>query len=319
MFSIRIAAAAVMIALAACNGAGAPESGQASGAQTAAPKSPPAALTAPSPWAKANPDWVEPYAPFQVIGGIHYVGTAGLGVYLITSDNGHILLDGGMPETAPMIAENVEALGFRLEDVKILINSHAHFDHSGGLAALKLMTGAKLIASEGDRSALEGGFYLGAENNPEYGAPPVGVDKIVADGETVTLGATTMKANLTPGHTRGCTSWSMTVEEAEKQYEVLFFCSASVAGNRLADPVKGPQYEGIIEDYARTFEKAREMRPDVLLAGHPSFFAMEEKRARQIAGDPLAFVDPKAFPALIERQAADFEKQLAEQQAAAGE
>ncbi len=308
-----------MIALAACNGAGAPESGEASGAQPAAPKSPPAALTAPSPWAKANPDWIEPYAPFRVIGSVHYVGTTGLGAYLITSDNGHILLDGGLPETAPMIAESVEALGFRLEDVKILINSHAHFDHSGGLAALKLMTGAKLIASEGDRSALEGGFYLGAEDNPEYGAPPVAVDETIADGETVSLGDVALTALITPGHTRGCTSWSMTVEEGGRSYETLFFCSASVAGNRLADRDKGPQYEGIIDDYRATFERTRDWRPDVILTGHPVAFWMEEKRARQKAGDPLAFVDPDGFQKIIERYRTDFEKQLAEQKAAAGE
>ena len=321
---MRTVTAAAMFALAACSDAGAPQSAQASDSPTnASPKAIlagiPAALTAPSPWAKANPDWIEPYEPFRVIGNIYSVGPRGLGVYLIATHEGHILLDGGLPETVPMIAENIKTLGFKLADVKILLNSHAHFDHSGGLAALKALTGAKLIASEGDRSALEGGFYLGSEEDETMSAPPVAADEIIGDGETVSLGAAALTANLTPGHTRGCTSWSMTVEEEGKPYDVLVFCSASVAANRLADAEKGPQYEGIVEDYRRTFEKARAMRPDVLLAGHPGFFAMEKKRARQKAGDPLAFVDMEAFPALIERQAADFEKQLAAQRAAAGE
>lgn len=306
MLSIRTTAA--ILAVIASLGAAA--------AQERSVENLPAALTAPSLWAKANPDWVEPYEPFRVIGNIYAVGPRGLGVYLIATDEGHILLDGGLPETVPMIVENIQTLGFRLADVKILLNSHAHFDHSGGLAALKALTGAKLIASQGDRAALEGGFYLGSEDERDMAAPPVAVDAIVGDGETVSLGAATLIANLTPGHTRGCTSWSMTVEEEGTPYEVLVFCSASVAANRLADAEKGPQYEGIVEDYRRTFEKARNMRPDVLLAGHPGFFAMEEKRARQKAGDALAFVDREAFPALIARQAADFEKQLAEQQAA---
>lgn len=269
-----------------------------------------------SGWGEENPGWTEPYEPFRVIGNIYSVGPCGLGVYLIATHEGHILLDGGLPETVPLIARNIEALGFRLSDVKILLNSHAHFDHSGGLAALKALTGATLIASEGDRSALEGGVYLGSEEDAQMSAPPVAVDETVADGGTASLGGAALTANLTPGHTRGCTSWSMTVEEEGKPYSVLFFCSASVAANRLADPEKGPQYEGVVEDYRRTFEKARAMRPDVLLAGHPEFFGMEEKRARQKAGDPLAFVDPEAFPALIARQQADFEKRLAEATAA---
>ncbi len=304
---IRIRTAAAIFAAIAAPGAA---------AQERAVESLPPALTAPSPWAKANPGWIEAYRPFRVIGNVYSVGPRGLGVYLIATDDGHILLDGGLPQTVPLIARNIEGLGFRLSDVKILLNSHAHFDHSGGLAALKALTGATLIAAEGDRSALEGGFYLGSEDEHDMSAPPVAVDETAADGKTVSLGGAALTANLTPGHTRGCTSWSMTVEEEGKPYSVLFFCSASVAANRLAHPEIGPQYEGIVRDYRRTFEKAETMRPDVLLAGHPEFFAMEEKRARQIAGDALAFVDPEAFPALIARQEADFEKRLAEDLAA---
>lgn len=267
----------------------------------------------PHQWAVGNPEWVAPVAPFRIIGPIYYVGSAELASFLIRTDDGFILLDGGLPDNAPMIADSIATLGFDLRDVKILLNSHAHFDHSGGLAALKAASGATLIASEGDRSALEGGFYLGSEDNASFSAPPVKVDRTIADGESVTLGGVTMTARLTPGHSRGCTSWTMRVREGAQEYGALFFCSATVAANRLVGP---PQYEGIVEDYRRTFAITKDWRPDVFLAAHASFFDMEAKRQKLLAGDPLAFVDRETFPKLRERMAADFERQLAQQQAA---
>jgi metallo-beta-lactamase class B len=276
---------------------------------------PPISIDAPprSPLAVSNPDWIEPVAPFRVIGPIHYVGSAELGIYLIATSRGLILLDGGLPDNAPMIAQSVATLGFDLRDVKILLNSHAHVDHSGGLAAIKAATGATLIASEGDRSALEGGFYLGSEDEHSLDAPPVKVDRVIQDGETVTLGDVTLTARITPGHTRGCTSWTMPAKEGSATYEVLFFCSASVAANRLVGP---PQYEGIVEDYRRTFAQTAGWRPDILLANHAGMFGLEEKRKRLLAGDRLAFVDREAFPALRSQFEASFEHHLARQQAA---
>lgn len=265
-------------------------------------------------WGKTYPSWVEPVTPFKVIGNVHYVGVSGLASYLITSEDGHILIDGGLPQNAPMIARNIETLGFDITDVKMLLNTHAHFDHSGGLAALKEMSGAVLIASEGDRSALEGGFYLGAEDKLEYSAPPVKVDQIVADGERVGLdGRTQLTARLTPGHTRGCTSWTFTVQEAGETYDALIFCSASVAANTLVPP----QYEGIVEDYRYTFETTRDWAPDVFLSNHPFFFGMTDKRAKLEAGDALAFVDRDGFQALMARLEPAFEAALEQAEAAA--
>ncbi|HOP20534.1 MAG TPA: subclass B3 metallo-beta-lactamase [Amphiplicatus sp.] len=275
----------------------------------AALSAPPAAH-AESKWAQSNPDWVEAVEPFQVIGDIYYVGSRGLSSFLITTSEGDILIDGGMPENAPMIAANIEKLGFDIKDVRILLNSHAHFDHTGGLAALKAMSGAEFIASEGDKSALEGGFYLGFENDHDLDAPPVEVDSTIHDGETVNLGGVILTAHLTPGHTRGCTSWTMEMEGRS----VLFFCSASVAANRLVDP---PQYQGIVADYEKTFEQTKDWRPDVFLANHPFFFGMEERRQRLLAGDENAFVDAEAFPAYIAAAKDAFEKALAEQKAQA--
>lgn len=247
-------------------------------------------------WRKDNPSWYAAVEPFQVVGeqdtGIYFVGTEGLGMFFIPTAEGHIVIDGGMPDQAAMVADAITKLGYDPKDIKILLNSHAHLDHSGGLADLKAMSGAQMIASEGDRSALEGGFYLGSEEEDFLFAPPIKVDRIIADGETVSLGGVTMTAHLHPGHSRGCTSWTMDVAQGGKIYEVMVFCSATVAANRL---VGRPQYEGIVDDYRSTFDKTRDLKPDVFVANHPGFFGMAKKREQQKAGDPLAFVDDQAF------------------------
>ena len=263
---------------------------------------------------KAFPHWFAAVEPFRVIGdevkSVYYVGTKGLGMYFIPTDDGHVVLDGGMPGQGSLVAENIKKLGYDPADVKILLNSHAHMDHSGGLAELKQITGAQLLATEEDRSALEGGFYLGFEDRAEFNAPPVKVDRIIADGEKVTLGNVTLTAHITPGHTRGCTSWVMNVEQGGKSYETLFFCSASVAANRLVGP---PQYEGIVGDYQRTFAITKDWKPDVFLSNHPEFFGMANKQEKLAAGDPLAFVDAAGFPTFIAKMEQAFEAALESQ------
>jgi metallo-beta-lactamase class B len=268
--------------------------------------------------ARAEPQreiWNQPTEPFHVIGNIYYVGTAGLSSWLITTPQGNFLLDAALEESAPQIEKNIVALGFKLKDIRYLLNTHAHFDHAGGLSQLKKDTGAVLVASEPDRSALEGGFYLGSENDSTLNLPAVKVDRTIADGATLTLGGVTLKANLTPGHTRGCTSWSMQVIEAGKPEQVLFFCSTSVAANRL---VEQPQYPGIVADYEKAFAKAKTLQVDVFLAPHAEFFGLHEKHQRQASGGANSFIDPTEFAAFMQRSEADFREQLARQQAAAG-
>ena len=264
-------------------------------------------------WKESQPSWFEPAVPYRIIGNIYSVGTKDLAVYLIAGDDGHVLIDGGMPGDHAQILNNIKTLGFFPQDIEIILNSHAHFDHSGGLAALKAATGARFAASEADRSALEGGFYLGAEDNDHYAAPPVIVDRIIENYQGVVLGHILITPSFTPGHSRGCTSFEMKVEENGETYKAMIFCSASVAGNRLVGP---PQYEGIVEDYEKTLELTKTWKPDVFLAGHSQFFDMHKKRDAQIAGDPLAFVDPEEFPKFIERMAKNFERDLAKQKAA---
>jgi metallo-beta-lactamase class B len=265
-------------------------------------------LAATAPAALGQNNWNKPTEPFHVIDNIYYVGTEGLGAYLFTGPQGHVLLDGATPEGAAMISASIAKLGFKISDVKILLNSHAHFDHSGGLAQLKAATGAKLYAMQGDVSALEGGFYLGSETNKAMSAPPVKVDHVLGDGEHVKLGDIDLVAHLTPGHSRGCTSWGTTAGSDGKDYEVLVFCSATVAANRITPPL---QYEGIVQDYRTTFAKAKTMRVDIPLAPHPEFFGLLQK-AEKAKTDTSQnfFVDPAAFAPYIAQLEAVFETTL---------
>ena len=272
------------------------------------------ALTLSAP-AFAQANWNKPAEPFHVIDNIYYVGTEGLGAYLFTGEEGHVLLDGATPEGAAVIKANIAKLGFKLSDVKILLNSHAHFDHSGGLADLKAATGATLQAMEGDISALEGGFYLGSEDVKTMGAPPVKVDRVLKDGDKVELPGITLVAHATPGHSRGCTSWGTTASAGGENYEVLVFCSATVAANRITPPL---QYDGIVEDYRTTFAKAKTMRVDIPLAPHPEFFGLLQKADKAKADKTQNFfVDPGAFQPYIKRLEEAFETTLKQRSEAA--
>ncbi|TFI56989.1 subclass B3 metallo-beta-lactamase [Sphingomonas parva] len=253
-------------------------------------------------------EWNRPAAPFRIADNLYYVGTQGLAAYLITDPAGHVLIDGGLPESAPLIAGNIRSLGFRLADVKYLLINHAHADHSGGLAELKRRSGARLVASAGDKADLESGRVAG---RPEiFAGPPVRVDRVVGDGEMLRLGGTALTANLTPGHTRGCTSWSLQT----KSGTILFACSLTVAGQNLLDD---PTYPDAAADFRRTFARLKAMRADMFLNFHPEFFDLDGKRARQRAGEASAFIDPGELQRQVARAEAAFEAELARQQAAA--
>ena len=157
--------------------------------------------------------WNAPSEPFRVIGNVYYVGTAGLSSFLITSSQGHVLIDTGLPEANPQIKANIEKLGFKVADIRQLLNTHAHLDHTGGLAGLKKETGAQFAASAADKPLLEGGYYPGQESDSALNFPPVKVDRVVGEGDKVTIGDTTLTALMTPGHSPGCTTWTMTAKE----------------------------------------------------------------------------------------------------------
>ena len=259
-----------------------------------------------------TPKWNAPFEPFQLIGNIYYVGTDGISAYIIKTSQGLILVDTATPELTGMIKGNIAKLGFKLGDIKYILNSHAHFDHTGGLAEIKNETGAQLIAGERDKPLLEGGYYPGDEENKDLSFPPVKVDRTVKEGDKVTLGDTTLTAHSTPGHTPGCTSWEMTVKDGGQDRDVLFFCSGTVALNKL---VGRPTYPGIIDDYRSTFAKVKAMKPDVLLGPHPEVYGMQEKRAQMKQGAPNPFVKPGELGTYVAGLEQDFDKQLAKQTA----
>ncbi|QHP68802.1 BJP family subclass B3 metallo-beta-lactamase [Bradyrhizobium sp. LCT2] len=262
--------------------------------------------------AVAMKKWTAPFKPFQLIDNIYYVGTDGIAVYVIKTSQGLILMDTAMPQSTGMIKDNIAKLGFKVADIKLILNTHAHLDHTGGFAEIKKETGAQLVAGERDKPLLEGGYYPGDEKNEDLAFPAVKVDRAVKEGDKVTLGDTTLTARATPGHSPGCTSWEMNVKDGKEDREVLFFCSGTVALNRL---VGQPTYAGIV-DYRATFAKAKAMKIDVLLGPHPEVYGMQAKRAEMKDGAPNPFVKPGELVTYATSLSEDFDKQLAKQTAA---
>ncbi|MGY8666645.1 subclass B3 metallo-beta-lactamase [Bradyrhizobium sp. UFLA05-109] len=255
--------------------------------------------------------WDAPTEPYKIIDNIYYVGTNGLASYLITTPQGHILIDTAMPEATGQIEASIAKLGFKISDIKYLINTHAHIDHTGGLAQIKKDSGAQMIAGAKDKPLLEGGAYPGQEDEDLLKFPPVKVDRAVHEGDTVAIGGITLTAHETPGHTPGCTSWTTTVKDGDATRSVLFFCSATVALNRLAG--KGMTYPGIVDDYRKTFAWSKTAHPDVLLAPHPEMYDMPGKRAKIADGAPNPFVVPGEFNSYADNLEKLFAEGLAKQ------
>lgn len=245
----------------------------------------------------------QPVSPFHIIGNIYYVGASDITSYLIVTPAGDILLDGGFVETAPQIEANIKTLGFKLADVKILLSSHEHLDHAGGLAEIKRLTGARFVAVAEEVPVLESGASF----------PAVTPDRVIHDGDTVSIGGVTMTAHLTPGHTRGCTTWTMATQEAGKSYNVVFVGSASVLPNyRFVDrPGEPATYPGIEADYEKTFRVLKSLPCDVFLGAHGSFYSLNQKRealSQNPAQNP--FIDPAGYQAYITRSEAAFRAEL---------
>jgi metallo-beta-lactamase class B len=252
--------------------------------------------------------WNQPVKPYRIIGNIWYVGASGVTSFLITTPEGHILLDSGLPETVPQIRQNVAQLGFKLTDIKILINSHAHFDHAGGLAELKELTGAKLMATEADAALLARGGKDDFQWGDQYAYRPVKTDRVLHNGDRVELGELTLTARLTPGHTKGSTTWTMKVNEEGKQYDVVFSTSVSAPGYNLVNNAKYPQ---IADDYRRTFQILKSLPCDVFLGPHAEFFSMKEKMARMGQGTkPNPFIDSAGYREYVANGERDFQKTL---------
>lgn len=252
----------------------------------------------------------QPVPPFRIAGNIYYVGANEVTSFAIRTEKGLILLDSGFAETVPLIERNLHSLGLDIKDVRIILNSQAHYDHAGGFAELKRRTGAKLYISAGDRPEIEDG----GRNDFAFGArfpfEPAHVDHIVRDGETVTLGSTTLTAHLTPGHTRGCTTWTMNVRERGRSYSVVFVGGLTSPGYRLAG---NPLYPDIADDFKRSFATVRALPCDLFLGAHGGYFGLTEKRARMGNGTVNPFIDPQALAPYVDALERSFDEELAEQ------
>jgi metallo-beta-lactamase class B len=265
-----------------------------------------------------------PAEPFRIAGNLYYVGASDVTSFLLTGPNGHVLIDGGYPGTPPLIMASIAKLGFKISDVKILLNSHAHFDHAGGLAELQKASGAELWVSEGDADAVASG---GVDNPSEtfwparllafvrlvsYPAPRV--DHRFKDGATIRLGPIELTAHVTGGHTRGCTTWSFPVRDGDRELHVVHRCSLTLLpGMRLVEPER---YPGIREDFERTFITLRSLPVDIWVTSHAREFGRWRKfSARDTAADPVApFMDRDGYFRSLDSAETTFRELLADQQ-----
>jgi metallo-beta-lactamase class B len=263
--------------------------------------------------AQASPNWTEPFPPHHIAGNIYYVGSKGLATYLITSPAGHILINSNLESSVPQIRSSVEKLGFAFGDVKILLISHAHWDHCAGSALLKQQTGAQYMVMDADVPEIE----AGGKGNFQYGNSPgslykaAKVDRVLHDGDTVKLGESVLTAHLTPGHTKGCTTWTMKVTEAGKPLNVVIVGSPNVnAGYKL---VNNALYPRIAEDFATTFRVLKSLPCDIFLGAHGEYYGMEAKFARMKPGGANPFIDPEGYKTYVAEREQAFRGELKRQ------
>jgi len=256
----------------------------------------------------ANVDWNAPFPPHRVMDNLYYVGSEQLATFLIVTPAGHILINSDFESTVPLLQRNVEALGFEFDDIEIVLGSHAHGDHMEGDALVKQLTGAQVFAMAEDVPALRD-MRPGGKDHP--------IDRVLEDGDEVTLGGETLTAHRTGGHTRGCTSWALEVEEGGNDYDALIICSFGVNPGYVL--VGNPDYPTIADDYVATFAKARAMDVDVFLAPHGTQYGLAAKHAALLArgpGDPNPFIDHAGYLAHIDAQEANFRRMFETQQGA---
>jgi CubicO group peptidase (beta-lactamase class C family)/glyoxylase-like metal-dependent hydrolase (beta-lactamase superfamily II) len=256
-------------------------------------------------------DWYEPFPAHKILGNVYYVGSKDLATYLITTPEGHILINSGFERTVPLIQKSVESLGFKMTDVKILLASHAHSDHIAGHALLQKATGAKVYVMRGDDQVIASGGkgqYLYTTSRWD----PCKVDRVLKDGDEVKLGGVSLVARLTPGHTRGCTTWTWRVEDGGKKYDVVVVGSPNV--NPGFQLVNNKDYPEIATDFARTFKILKSLPCDVFLGAHGSYYGMVERYDLLKKGQANAFVNPKGYKEYIAQKERAFRKTLAAQQ-----
>jgi metallo-beta-lactamase class B len=267
--------------------------------------------------AQSSTDWTEPFPPYRIVANVYYVGSRGLASYLITTPQGHILINSSLEDSVPLIRQSIEKLGFRFSDVKILLISHAHWDHAAGSGMIKEITGAKYMVMDADVPVIEAGgkndFQYGNSPNSLY--QPTKVDRVLHDGDEVRLGDTVLVAHLTPGHTKGCTTWTLQATEGGKTYNVVIVGSPNVnPGYKLVNNTLYPQ---IAEDYDRMFRVLKSLPCDVFLGAHGNYYGMEAKFARLKEVGPNPFIDPEGYNSYVAERERVFRLELEKQKAAA--
>jgi metallo-beta-lactamase class B len=261
--------------------------------------------------AQTPPEWLQPVEPFRIAGNLYYVGSKELASYLVATPEGHLLVNSDLEASVPLLKESVEKLGFRFTDVKILLISHAHFDHDAGSAAIKKLTHARYMVMDGDVAVVESGGKADFQY-PDHGYPPAKVDRILHDGDRVEIGGSTLVAHLTPGHTRGCTTWTLRVAEGGRTYDAVIVGSPNVnPGYRL---VGNASYPRIADDYERTFRVLKSLPCDLFLGAHGSYFDLTAKAARRKPGSKEnPFVDPGGYREFVSDRENAFREELAKQ------
>jgi metallo-beta-lactamase class B len=266
--------------------------------------------------AMAASDYTTPFPAHHVAGNIYFVGSKGMAVYLITTPKGNILINSGVVDSPPLIKASIEALGFKYADTKILLISHAHGDHDAGSAQIVKETGALYEVMDADVPTVESGgkldFQYGAKGGDNL-YPPVKVGRVLHDGDTVSLGGTVLTARLTPGHTRGCTTWTLPVKDGGRTLLAVIVGSPNVnKGYRL---VNNSAYPGIAKDFETTFRVLKALPADVFLGAHGEYYGMEAKYAGLKAGGANPFIDPAGYKAYVAERDEAFRKELARQEA----
>ncbi len=253
--------------------------------------------------------WEEPAEPFRIAGPIYFVGTKGLGAFLITTSEGHILMNTGMPSSGPMIVESIRKLGFEPADIRLMINGHAHIDHAGAFSYMKRRAPQAVLAvMQEDVAAMESGGRGDFKYADDFVYEGVKVDRVLRDGDTVRMGEVFLRAHHTPGHTRGATTWVLQAAIDGRQYVVVFPDGAGFnPGYRLE---KDPIYPGIAEDFRRTHHLLEMLKPDICLAQHNEYYDLEGKRERAKTQGIRAWIDPEGYRRFIAAKKRAFEDQV---------
>jgi metallo-beta-lactamase class B len=261
------------------------------------------------PPANTNPEWSKPYPPFQIAGNLYYVGTYDLACYLIVTPNGNILINTGLFDSAPIIKANIEALGFKFADIKILLTTQAHYDHMAAMAAVKKLTGAKLMADEADAGVIaDGGRSDYALGGKESTYTPVKIDRLLHNGDTIKLGGMQLVLLHHPGHTKGSCSFLFDVQDSTRTYKVLIANMPTIVTDKSFSDI--PAYPDVAKDYAYTFDAMKKLSFDIWLSSHASQFGLQTKHKPGDAYNPAAFMDRKGYDAAINDLHDQFLKKL---------